>query len=147
MRVALPPPRTVLGVYTDDLAMVAECLCRIVAIVERELLLQARAAALAAAPHKTVLVVCRPADAECLRRWLSSHCGLLSAATVRTDGVYLSVAIGPMAARIMWTAAAAKCAQRAAAISRGAASTRMRVDEFVVYGASVLQYLLRCAGL
>lgn len=55
MQVAVPPPRTALGVYVDGMALVAECLHQIVALVERELMLQAKVAPHAAAPQKTVL--------------------------------------------------------------------------------------------
>lgn len=134
-QVAFPPPRTTLGVYADDMALVSECLRRIVAGLERALLLQTKAAVLSAAPHKTVFV------------WLSLHSGLLSCANVRTVGVYLSVAILPAAPRHLWAAAPANHTQRATAISRGGASARVRVDEFVVYGASVLPDLLQHVAL
>lgn len=66
--------------------------------------------------HKTVFVFCRESDVDNMCR-LSSHCGLLPCAPVCIVGVYLCVAFGPTASRIMWAAASAKCAQGAAAIS------------------------------
>lgn len=123
MQAALSPPRVVLGVYVDDLAFVAECLRRVVAAVERELLVQARSVALAAAPHKSVLAVCRTEDADRLRRWLSSRSGLLSSAIVRSDGAYLGVSIGPSAPRLMRNIAASKCAQRTPARPLACGST------------------------
>lgn len=101
MQAALPPPRAVLGVYVDDVALVAECLRRLVDVVERELLLQACVVAPAAAPHKTVLIVCQAEDVDRLRMWLASHCELLSSAIVRTDGIYLGVVICPSAPHLM----------------------------------------------
>lgn len=146
MQAALLPPRTAIGVYAVDMALVVECPRRVVAVAESELLLQAQAAAVAAAQHKTVFVVCPESDVDHMRHWPSLHCGLLSCTSARIAGVCLGVAIGPAASRIMWAAASAKCTQRAASMSRGTASTRMYLDDVSVYGASVLQCLLQYAA-